>query len=294
MSLQLAKDIGMGGGSKDVLVTDKNWQFLESTRPGKARILVKEGKATFISEKPPMIQLNRTVDLERGGKKMQTINEYFKGNNDEVYIQNVSGGIVSLTFKDVNGDVVPFSLPNDRRPLCLTNRIPMELIKRSTDIRALVQRTPPAIRLLTQEEYTAMLETIARESGQTVEQVINNINEKVSLAQSKIVQTSPEDARALAEDTVKKDEEGGVRVQTGDIDIPGMVEDNVDPRVMQIVASCAEDAGNRMEAKSAIEQLSLMNLTAMDLEYIKGNCAWKSVIAWAAKKKVEDKKKEDK
>lgn len=280
----------MGGGKdKTVIVTDKDWAFLKNTRPGKARILVKKGEASFVTKKPPMIQLNKTVSTD-GGTKMITINDYFKNSDGDVFIQNISGGIVSLTFYHTDGRVEPFTLPNDRRPICLTNRIPIEMVQRSTDIRRLIQRRPPAIKLLTAEEYSKAVELISKESGKTIEQVVDDAEDKLTKAQTKIA--TQESIKEDEKETVDTDVMESKAPRINDIDIPGVVEDEVDPKVLQIIAASSPESGNRADATFTIEQLALMNLKETDFEYIIGNASWKKVIAWAQKKKKEIKKEE--
>jgi hypothetical protein len=90
--------------------------------------------------------------------------------------------------------------------------------------------------------------------------------------------TTPEEVKAAEKDTVTKDPRD---IKTSDVDVPGVVEDDVNPRVMQLMASCSPDSDNRTGSQETIDQLRLINLSAIDLEYIKGNCSWKTVIAWA-------------
>lgn len=264
---------------KEVLVTDLDWKFLPPTHDRKALNLIADGKAKLLQKDPLLLQLNRKLDKKEIKMPYKSINEYFESNKD-VYIQNISAGVVSLSFYHRDGRVEPFTLPNDRRPICLTDHIPVELIIGSTDVRRLVQRRPPAIRLLTREEYEEMLGIIARETGKPEEQVISEVTEKLSKAQTKTAEIP-----VPAEEEVKI--EPHREMTSSDIDIPGMVDDKVDPKVMQTMASSAPDAANRLSSNEVIEQLSLMNLTMNDLEYITGNSSLRPVIAWANRQKTK-------
>jgi hypothetical protein len=72
-----------------------------------------------------------------------------------------------------------------------------------------------------------------------------------------------------------------------DLNIPGSVEDAVNPRVQQIVANCSAQAEGRIKAADALEELENLNLTADDLHYVIGSCAYKTVASWAQRKLKE-------
>ena len=288
---------------KNIFVTDQDWAFLENTRPGKARKLVKEGDAKFISKDPPFIQLQKKVCVKKEDFKMnnlRSIDQYFR-ENDEVYIRNASGGVVSLTFYDQTGRVEPFTIPNEKRPIRLTDYIPKDLILKSPDFRKLIMRRPPAIILLNSEDYFNTLNKVAVESGKKPEQVVDEIQEKLFQARArlpiselvpddqKIVMKDPEESSAVVPEIIMRDAEelpvvppeGG---KDSDLTIPGSVNDGVHPRVLQIIGSCSKLATNRMKANDAISELDTINLTLEDLNYISSNCAYKTVQHWATKK----------
>ena len=283
-----------GGKDKSVQVTDGDLHFLEPTRPAKARKLVDSGKAELVEKNPPMIKLNRTIDVERGKKKMTTertmsINEYFK-QNEEVYIQNIFGGVVSLTFKD-RDDNIPFTLPNKRVPIRLTDYIQKEIIMRSSDFRRFLMRKPPAIRLLTEEEYNKSIGRVAKETGKSEAEVIANASDAINKFQAKAEKvtepTKPFDPEAPK--TEEDDATSGLRA----IDVPGELVDGVNPRAMQIVSNCAMDAENRMTAEDALEELAVIDLDTETLNYIAGAMSYKTIRTWAQKKLISDTPVED-
>lgn len=273
----------MGEGGKDVLVTDESWAFLDSTRKGKARKLLKSGKAVMLAKDPPFIQLRKTVSVkEKEGKKMsmvKSIDQYFR-EQAEIYIQNISGGVVSLTFYENDGRVEPFSLPNDRRPVRLTDYIPKEIVIKSPDFRKLIMRRPPAIRLLSDEEYYKTIKTIATETGKDVEKVVDEISEKLTKVQTHTeMKIREEDEIKMVEQEVSDSIKDGT-----ELDIPGEADSGISPRVLQLVGNCSKQAELRMKADDALAELATLNLSIEDLNYIVSNCDYKTVVVWAKKK----------
>jgi len=277
--------------NKNVMVTDEEWKFLESTREGKARKLLKTGKADLIAKDPPFIQLKKKVFIQdKKEKKMnnlRSIDQYFK-DQEEVYVQNVIGGIVSLTFHAQDGRVEPFTLPNDKRPVRLTDYIPKDMIRRSPDFRKLLMRRPPAIRLLTDEQYGTRLEKLAKTTKKSEDEIVNEVAEKLSLAQRKI----PEPAKKKDTDPVmntQNEPETPAQGVQSDVAIPGQADDGINPRILQIVGNCSTLAEERLKAEDAIAELENVNLTLEDANYIVSSCQYKTVQTWAQKqiKKME-------
>lgn len=248
----------MDGKDRDVLVTDKSWAFLPSTRPAKARKLLRDDKANLLNEVPPLIQLNRTV-IQKGEMNMSkeekvvpvTINEYFK-KNEEVYVQNLSGSILSMEFRD--GDMkIPITIPNISTPLCLTDRIPKELIVRSADFRKFVMSSPPRIRLMTVDEYSAQMVRVAKDLGTSVDEAVKEAGDQLVTLTNK-----SERLERPEEDTTT----------THDPSVPGLVDSPIQPRVMQIISNCSPDAKPQTPADSALKELRKLKLTADDLNFI--------------------------
>lgn len=277
----------MNSGDKKVQVTDSDWHFLEPTRPAKARKLLRDNKAELVDRNPPMIQLNRTINVEGGKKKMGTeiksVNQYFE-KEEEVYIQNVFGGVVSLTFKD-RDDSIPFTLSNKRVPIRLTDHIHKDIIVRSSDFRRLLMRKPPAIRLLTEEQYNSIIGRVAKETGKSESEVISDASDQLNRFQQKAEKLveAPAPFNPEAPATEDGDATKGLRA----IDVPGQLDEGIHPRAMQVISSCAVDADNRMSAESALEELALIDLDVDALNYVAGNCSYKSIRVWAQKKLLE-------
>lgn len=267
----------MDAKKKCVIVFDKDWVVLMPTRPGKARILVKEGKADFVCVRPPAVRLRYRVRNLEGGVAMEirNLNEYL-AKTDTIIVQNVSGGQVSMVFYDENGRVEPFSLPVGTDPVRLTDFIPIELIRKSVDFRKLVQRKPPAIRLLSEEEYEAYYRAKASRSGKSPEEIEEEVKEKVyafTYKKSELLESSN------VSEEVEKTKEMISIAEKGEVS-PG-----IHPRVMQVVLSLNEGS---MDASDALYTLNILQeLGVDDYRYIYHNVKVESLKKWALQKLSE-------
>lgn len=262
-------------GGKQVLVTDPAGHFLDSTHPGKARILLRKGKAEMISIQPPMIRLNRIVNVDRGGIAMkkilrkQDLHKYFK-EQEEIIVQNISGGVVCLTIYHPNTTLEEhMRIENNRYPIILTDKFPKDWLTASTDLRHMLTRNPPTLHLLTRDEYDGLLSTIAKQTKKTVEEVKETIAVAIDQAQ---------DQTPAAKDAPDLDE---IEHRQKDLDIPGE-SNEVSSRVLQISSQCASDLpeDRRMTADAALTELDVLNLNLVDLNYLAAN-PYKTIRVWA-------------
>jgi hypothetical protein len=217
-----------------------------------------------------------------------SLDKYFR-ENESVYVQNTSGGIVSLTFRSADGRPEPFSLPNDRRPINLTDYVPKDMIMRSADFRKLIMRRPPAIKVLTAEEYELRINGIAKEKGQEPLAVVEDISDKISNAQKKSIPTAPDTFGMKVEENPANDPKEDSAGGADDIGIPGIADEGINPRVMQIVANCSPQAADKMKASDALDELDSLNTTLEDLNYVASNVAYKTVRDWAKSQLTKNK-----
>ena len=193
----------------------------------------------------------------------------------DIYIQNVSDGIVSLSFG--NKDEVGYSVPHNPNPVCLTSIIPFKMVKDSITFRKALLRVPPFIRLLTEEEYKDYYDRKAQIVGIKVEELIEKTEEKQSLLQTKPVITT------------EAPEPVGRSVE------PETMDEVLTPRVMQIVATLNTpvEEGNKVVLTELLDELEIMSakLGQDDLEYIRSQGRFKSIKKWATTKMDEREKK---
>jgi len=271
----------MENSKKSVQVVDLIYRRLEPTRPGKARKLLGSGKAKLLDEGLPLIQLQKKV-FKKEDTKMdrRSIESYFK-ENDEVYVQNISGGVVSMSFYSGQRPE-PFTLPNDRRPINLSDYMTKEIIKSSPDFRKLVMRRPPALRLLTVEQYENTIRKIAKETSKEPDDIVEEIAEKISKHRSKELEPLKEEKDSLKMDVMETPMDEGV--EDNDLEIPGTADTGLNPRVLQIISQTSSLSENRMKASEVIDELGKLNLTVDEYNYVIGGCGYKTVVAWAQKR----------
>ena len=269
---------------KSVLVTDRDWNFLEPTRPGKARRLMDQGEAVMVSRQPPMIQMKNRKD--QGGSKMSgkenqsggnlgSLSQFFK-ENDDIYIQNIYGGKISLQFSDESGEILSHKIPYDQRPYCLSDYIPKEYLLKSAGFRSLLMRQPQVLRLLTQEEYQTMVNRVAETVGGTAQEVANDIAAKVAGGR---VAPAPINVSLDSADGAPKDN----TPVFGDTDVPGVPgEADLNPRMLQLMAESDPAAERRRDPKDVLTQLSAMTLTNDELNFVLNN-PYQLVRGWAKK-----------
>ena len=202
--------------------------------------------------------------------------EYFREERD-VYVQNKSNTQVSLQFETSPGRVDSMLIPRDKKPLNLTQMVPFKAIKESVDLRKMVNRQPPVLVLLTEEEYLAYYERIAQADNTPIDKVIAEAQQYQRDLQDKRVFTAPEPkGRKTLEDTAedRKDE-------------PADPQDKVTARIVGICNSVGEDVSekDRLAAGPMLEEIKDLDagqaLTRADLEYLQGHGFYKSVKNWA-------------
>lgn len=200
--------------------------------------------------------------------------EYFKIERD-VYVQNVSNTQVSLQFETFPGRIEGVLLPKSKRPLNLTQLVPFSAIKSSIDVRKMVNRRPPALVLMSEEEYLAFYDNLAKKRGSTAEDEIDVATQDQADIQGKRKFTNPtpsprttieEEAEARKNDPADPDEKVTARV----VGLCANVGDDVDEK-------------DRLGAKEMLEELQEMDLTTADLEYVQGHGYYKSVKNFAIK-----------
>ena len=264
-------------GGKRVAVIDVAGRVLDSTHPGKARILVHSGKAKMISTQPPAIRLNYHV--ERGGTEMvKNFTQYF-AEEPEIIVQNISGTVVSLTFFEPNSNREEhIRVENNRHPIVLTEQFPKSWIVNSPSFLKMLNHKPfPKLQLLTRTDYDGLLEKIAQQTKKSVAQVASKLRDEVAQAQDPqpIVKQATPDLDTLDE-------------QQKHLDIPGE-SNEVSSRVLQLSTQCATDLpeDKRLSAEAMLDELILLPpLSIVDLNYLATN-PWKSVRTWAQQKLME-------
>lgn len=207
---------------------------------------------------------------------MSTINyvEYFR-EEKPIYVQNISGCQVSVTFEVTPGHSEPYLFTHSKDPVDLTQRFPFSAIKNSMDLRKMLNRVPSTLRLLSDDEFREFYKVKANQAGKTMEEVITDAEVKRNTVQNHQI-TAPS-APDESDDTIKKVAETAV-----------LEEDVINSRVLNLmlqVHSSIPDQ-SKMSAQQLLQELDDIssNLTQNDWAYVQSMGYYKSVKNMAAKK----------
>lgn len=303
---------GFDNAQQHVLVVDADRQFVEYVSPAVARRALKDGVATVFRKQPFSIQLPpgvtrcpRTFAKARRVRKMSMgINNWSKFFEDEksIWVKSLVPGQVSLEFKDAMGNITGVVVPYSGDPVNLTDRVSLDQIRTSTDLRTLsrVRRQrgggvkPPAIQVLTEEEALEHFKKKAERKKLYKTDPLGKVlkdgdgNPVLDIEAASTPKVTEPATRASAgrvdlpesktqRDAAAADEVSSVR------NTPVMLADAIQPRVMHLchqVAS-AENENERPLAADLIEELESIPMTEDDLNHVLAMGYYKSVKTWA-------------
>jgi hypothetical protein len=279
---------------KIVIVLDSNGCFLENTHPAMARKLLKEGQAKIYAREPFAIQLNRSVESpnrqlrnQETMSQIQNYTEFFKEERD-IYIQNISGCQVSVTFQTGPGQFESYLFPNTKDPVNLTRFVPFQAVKNSHDLRKLLNRVPPALLILSETEFNAYFSHQATKSGVTVDQALEAAEQRRSAVQNHTPLADAPDPIKLHE-VVEDGKHLGERKIVRSLETVS-AEEEINPRVLNLCLQVnpALTDQQKMTAAQLLSELDVMgDLTLIDWEYVRSHGFYKSVKNLAKKKADE-------
>ena len=86
-----------------------------------------------------------------------TVMNWFKFFQDEreLWLQNISATQISMQFEIAPGHVAGVLAPIGMDPICITNEVPFDAVKKSLDFRKILNRVPSVMKLLTTEQAHA-------------------------------------------------------------------------------------------------------------------------------------------
>jgi len=205
---------------------------------------------------------------------LSALTKYFSEEKD-VYVQNVSNGIVSLAFGEK--EEVGYSVPFAPDPVCITSIVPFDLVKKSITFRKSLLRMPtPFLRLLTEEEYQAYFKQKSARIHKPAEELIEETERKQLNLQEKAVDPAQERPDPVTTSSTE----------------PETMDEVLTPRVMQIVNNLNQpvEDGSKIVLSDVIDELSRMKLNLDDLEYLRSQGRFRTVKKWAQDrlKDIED------
>ena len=227
---------------------------------------------------------------------VRNFTEYFKDER-EIYVQNVSNAQVSVEFPVAPNRNEGFLFPNNRDPINLTQHFPFEVIKRSTDLRKMINRRPSVLNVLSKDEYSAYFASKAKSRGLVdskgrpdIDAAIDQSEESRRRTADKtmrepIATSTPEPLHDVTERGSGPNGEAmfgeHVRVTSREI----VSEDDViNPRVLHLCnqVKAELDAEQRMASTELLEALqAIPDLTLDDYEHIRSHGYYKTVKKWA-------------
>lgn len=227
---------------------------------------------------------------------MQNVNyTKFFATEKDVFVQNVSSAQVSVMF-DTGTGVESYLFSPAKDPVCITQRFPFDVVKKSLDFRKMLSRRPAALALLDEEEYRRYYEAKANSlnlkkpgpKGVPVPDVDAAIAAADEAAQ-RVLRREPLPA-AKPVDPIHEVEElpGGKKVARS---TEMVTEDIIDPRVQHLCNQVKAELTDqeKLPANQFLAELQQIegNLKMDDWEYIRAHGMYKSVKNYA-KKKVAD------
>jgi len=221
--------------------------------------------------------------------------DFFREEKD-VWVKSVVPGQVTVEFELSPGNSVGICVPYTGDPICLTDRIPFEAIKRSWQLRTLCgprrvrdgEIKPPALMLLTAEQAREHFAVKAQRRGLWVR------DEEGQLIKDEAGKPIP-DVEAAAQTATTALEQPRVVVRPPDADdddgdqSPSRLQvrysEVVQPRVLHLVHQVDDSfpANERMTADVLLTELEAIEpiLTKPDLEHIKVKGFYKTIKTWA-------------
>lgn len=227
---------------------------------------------------------------------IRNFTEAFKEERD-VYVQNLANAQVSCEFPLGEGRSEGFTFPHSRDPINLTQHIPFGAIKSSMDFRKMLSRRPPALQLLTQEEYEAFYAKRAKSRGLVDTSGEPDVDAAIDAAEEKRRRTADRNMREPISgdqpkpihDVAEKGTGPGGAARFGErqraVHNDIVSEDElINPRVLHLcnqVKSELEEE-ERMPAQELLEALQdIPNLSMDDYEHIRAHAYYKTVKKWA-------------
>jgi len=228
--------------------------------------------------------------------------DYFR-NEKDVYVQNLANAQVSCEFPLGQNRIEGFTFPHNRDPINLTQHIPFHAIKDSMDFRKMLGRRPPALQLLTEDEYNVFYSKKAAQQGLVdsagkpdIDAAIDSSEEKRRRMadknlREKVTDREPEPIHEIIESGSgpKGATHFGERNRVAAREMVSE-DDIINPRVLHLCNQVKQEIPEeeRMPAKDLLDELqSLPDLKIDDLEHIRAHGFYKSVKKWSKQKMSE-------
>lgn len=267
---------------KNIPVLGPDNRFLSYTSPPKARILIKRRKALVFNKDPFIIKLKgdgedemvskRTEKLQgMVGSSIANFTKYFAVER-EVYVQNMGSTQITLTFPVGPGDHAHVIIPRTRKPFNLTQHVPFAAIKAGMDFRKIINRRPPVLRLMEEEEYITYYDNLA---------IRNRTSFEDELAQAQSMQDTLMRKPRISSERLEREMKSKLEDKMEELEKP--VE--INPKIIGLCALADKEQGdNRISAGDFLDDLEAYGpqLTIDDWEFVMSKGVYKTVKNFAA------------
>lgn len=211
---------------------------------------------------------------------------YFSSEKD-VYVQNVSQGQVSLSFEVSPGNTQGVLVPRGRDPVNLTQHIPWSAIRASADFRKMLNRRPPALSLMTEEEYHDYYKKKAVQAGHgDLATAIDEAEMKRSGVQNKTA-IIPGPVNQPIHEVLSDGQRMGEKKEVRSAEMIGE-DETIHPRVLNLCQQVSTQIpeAERMKAGVLLDELQTLEgeLKFDDYEYIRSHSTYRTVKNWAMAK----------
>lgn len=265
---------------QNIPVLDQDNCFKSYTTPAKARLLLKSGKMSVFKKDPFILKMNGETEVRMTRNKQRAaltgglitnFTKYF-AEEKEVYIQNLTSGNISLEIKGMS-DPIYVSIPKTRLPINLSQFVPFDQLKGSTDFRRMASRDPAALRLMTEDEYFEYYEKRAKSNGTSLEKEIRYAQNLQDRLMNRVKPATDELQRAMDQKLAEN---------IDNLENP----EEPHPKVIGLCAQADENQGAmRITAREFLDELETIenDLKNEDWEFVSSRGVYKTVKAFALK-----------
>ena len=195
--------------------------------------------------------------------------EFFKVERD-IYVSNISNCQVSVTFEVSPGHSENYLFTNSKDPVNLTRHIPFHAIKSSMDLRRMLNRIPPALTLLTDEEFNNYYTKQVKTHGfKSVDEAIDKAEQRRAAIHNRTTLPDAPDPIKLhdvVEDGKHLGEHKVVRSNLGEVSEA----EEINPRVLNLCLQIHPSIPDqqKMSAQQMLSELDVLdNLSLSYWEY---------------------------
>lgn len=168
----------------EVMVVDARQQYVGHIHWAVARRALREKRVRMWRRHPPVVMLPigerevpsfKAAERQHVNTNVTNLNEmrgpavmnwlkFFQDEKD-IWVQNISATQLSMQFDVAPGQTAGVLIPIGSDPVCLTQEVPFESIKKSMDFRRFLNKVPSVMRLLTEEQVQQYYAERARQMG---------------------------------------------------------------------------------------------------------------------------------